>query len=463
MKNLLLPLLAGGVLGPRTSPSSLPPGASCALAARDVCVVLRSDTLDYLPGARVNLRHGPHLDQLQTDAYGQTSTISVEDGENLSIEFEESLTSSDRGLGQVRAFDLASRGAGARGVTIHCLQPTLTSCTVSPGAEVYAAPFHDRWVLTAPASPDTFSIELAVGILLSAESTDEYLTYHGVPTGGQEPEMAVVLRSDGQILPKSGVWLTIDCRGTACDSATHRDLASLLICRPNAAPEDGLVSTLGGFESGRAQVLLTGRLGKGDNVILIGKLDLAKLPKQLATRKQSSSLPRSTSSGSACDVDAPKPPPEWDPDSHISKSLMAQSEGHAITELNEEQQVTTTRVGGVVCLSADETWKGGIISVYDGVSPILVRSSEGGGANINGAVQFATPVDTIGYQGEQHCRCHAAFIHESRKTATWEITRDLLVPSEDHKYILKSETAHHKIRSCSLEWFGSSANGCNCP
>lgn len=452
----------GGVLW---SHSEHPPAPTSRTDSSEKCqlsIVLRSDSLDYLVESEVTIAQGCHSTLLRTDDHGQTRSLHVAPGQAIAMELEEALADEDHGLGQSRIIALDKQLAAARDLTIHCLQPTLRSYTLTPGDEIYAEPIHDRWVITGPPTPDEYEMDFRVAMLPTQDTVDSYLAYHGIEVTGMSAGIGVVLRSSSVRLPACGLWLTVDCQGTEFEGESPPDIRSMLICR--SAEDAGPTSldlSLKGFDGRWAQIFISGSFGTGDNVILCGSFGKEPLDRLFVSgSSRNKSDERSVPEMCCCVPEAPNPPVGWRPESYVSAKDVKEYVGASATEVVTEMDPSTTRVGGVECPARHGGWKGDVAMVYQGTSAVLIRAKDGEGTDSRGHLSLMTPIDEIGYEGGAISTCKAAFIHEALTRTTWSVPRKrTLIPNSDKR----PETVYRKIQSCSLEWFGPSLNRCDCP
>lgn len=193
-------------------------------------------------------------------------------------------------------------------------QPRAVPVLVTTEADVTATPFHNRWQFAPFIDPAVkLSFQAYVAMLLTVTEIERYAAYYGVPLpqpGEGDYRLGVVIRVGGAVdLASDSLALEVDCRGHQFFSTPS--VSSFRVSSASPPTQPYTFSGVVGFwdtSLERAHIVLSGKLERGDNLVLLhtGPQSIGRL--QSGTPPLHTSIPVVVTD---CIPTTPNPPSGW--------------------------------------------------------------------------------------------------------------------------------------------------------
>jgi hypothetical protein len=209
-----------------------------------------------------------------TTPSGVCPRVTLAAGDTVSIVLEETSTSSGVTLGQL--FERQMPSATADDFQLRHLvvfQPIAIPATLTTSAMTTSG-LHGRWTFAptdrARANGVNLNIAANVGLLLTNHEIQAYAAYHGLDLGSSSStaRLGLVIRSSSAELGFANLGVSLDCRGHGF-TTPPRIRCIVAVSGVGSSTPPTLRAHLGEWKDEQADILLEGRLERGDNVLLI--------------------------------------------------------------------------------------------------------------------------------------------------------------------------------------------------
>ncbi len=433
---------------------------SAAQSSLGVSLVVESDTLSPLVGATVVIRDGGTTEQTcRTDAQGRILGVQLR-GATARVSIGECETEAGRSVGQLIDLDVAELGTTSTddpiNALIHLVQPFSSRVRLRPGAETYAEPWHDCWVID-PGSVVPDATTVLVALLPSSREVRRFLRFHEIDVTALNCAFALLIDSAAEriVVDESIVGISRECTGStrnglecAVWKLAHRELAR---------DPDLRVSTVVLERTDLVQIGLSGSLTRGTTLLMFG----SNLPTGLAQ----STLPSAHGERQVAVANwpssilaaVPKPPPDWEPKPLPVDSWFA--DGSDVREHKDDSkvEVSSAMIGPPVRGSGGETRSVRVRELYEGTilpkcrfvgassSPVHALSWE--------QTMSATSQVRIPAAKERDSVVGATLArHRAVRVQTWEVQSPLLRDAPDGAHGHSTRI----VRTLLIEGFGPS-------
>lgn len=297
-------------------------GCFCVAGSASAQLEFRVGTMDdvnhYIPGTLVEVEPvGGNAMALLSDAEGLTAFRSIAPSSFAFVTLAETQYAGGVSLGQKYLAEMPSVPASvdSYSYTRFYHQPRALPTYIQTVGTQTAAPFHTRWRFVPFIGAAKMGFQAQVAILLTPAEIAAYQAFYGVqfPTQSNGYALALVIRTSSAVnIGTDNLSVEINCQGHGFQGApgVSNVLVRTLGSPPFATPYTFHASVSFWEDTPEvAHIVLTGKLEKGDNIILL--YSGSGLTSGLQYDSSAPSLTGTIEAVQDCDPVPPLPPTPW--------------------------------------------------------------------------------------------------------------------------------------------------------